>query len=94
MTKRTRNEHPMPKQNQNANTKDPGRIYMAAFHLFCTQNLRPGRQLARVLVLLVGNKYDAVIFLMSGTTRTFYGGHDEKRENKYVVTSVMEIRGQ
>ena len=53
---------------------------MAAFHLSCAQKS--------------SNKYDAVISLMSGTTWTFYGGRDEKKENKYVMTSVMEIHGK
>ena len=43
---------------------------------------RQEEQLTRVLAPFVGNKYDEVIFLMSGTTRTFYGGRDEKKGNQ------------
>ena len=55
---------------------------MAAIHLFVRKIYDPEEQLTRVLVPLVGNKYDAVIFLMSGTTLTFYGGRDEKKEKQ------------
>ena len=50
-----------------------------ARELVCTS--RQEEQLTRMLAPFVGNTYDAVIFLMSGTTRTFYGGRDEKTEN-------------
>ena len=84
MTKRTRNEHLVQKQNQNANTKDPGRIYMAVVPTFCAQNLRPRRQLARVLVLLVGNTYDAVIFSHVGYHSDFFMVVMTKKQGKQI----------